>query len=34
MTEIREGALPGDSPLNELIEESRREYEQAQKELK
>jgi two-component system sensor histidine kinase DegS len=34
MIETQEGALPDASPLNVLIEESRREYEQAQKELK
>ena len=34
MREIQGAALPDGSPLNELIEESRREYEQAQKELR
>jgi two-component system sensor histidine kinase DegS len=34
MSEIQGAALPDGSPLNELIEESRGEYEQAQKELR
>ena len=34
MIETQEGALPDDSPLNALLEESRGEYEQAQKEQK
>ncbi len=34
MTEVQEAALPSGSPLLDLIEESRQEYEQTQKELK
>ena len=34
MTETQEAALPGGSPLLDLIEESRKDYEQTQKELK
>ena len=34
MTETQEAALPSSSPLLDLIEESKEDYEQAQKELK
>lgn len=34
MTEIQEAALPSGSPLLDLVEESRKEYEQTRKELK
>ena len=34
MIEMQEAALPGGSPLLDFIEESKKEYEQTQKELK